>query len=600
MIHSPNFPATYRLFTLLEQRPYREGTGWLVTNRLIVTAFHVVGDLSTAKWFHDFDTSFTYSLDPGNTSLCPLAPRFKDPDKDLAILEIAGAFTPDFLLPVAKHEFVRTGASWHTRGFPSNRTFQGKSFSLTGTVSQYDPGRPNRHLQLHIREGTHISWKGMSGSPIVVDGEVVGVLTEELPRANSCWATSISLHHPMIARPMGTFVSGIEGSEIILPFRDLSRPTTIATTDQLRIGEFDYALALVRTGDDALCKNALQDLCKAAELGFLPSDEQRAALTIALDPLWKRSSYKTRNWLVKVVGLCRLPAFEGHLRRLFLDEQTDEESRSWALAAYSKLLDSESAIALMRSAEHIETSYRMAIQFYADRDLSLLKKSDVMRSMERNAVTAKWMSFLYGYEHPASSDLTNAQDIQIVRGLTGHQDNSVAEHALWALHRAKTGDSMDSSISLETLLARSPNIRRRAYLLVCKHKRTYDESLEYLHSRIYSERNVYAREGLALGLAVTSRYPEHLGDEIAEWYEREEQELVRLALLPHITTFAGRKPEYERILRELLARDAPDALATRRFRSIAGSFPRNHLAKRLLLEYSVTRGDGDLTSTWKF
>lgn len=559
----------------------------MVTNRLVVTAFHVVGNRSTAKWFHEADTSFSYWLDPGNTLLCPLVPRFKDPYEDLAILEIVGVWTPDFPLPMSEREFVRTGASWRTRGFPSEGAFQGKSFGLTGTVSQYDPGRPSRHLQLYIQQGTHISWKGMSGSPVVVDGEVVGVLTDELPGANSCWATSISLHHPIIDRPMGTFVSGIERLEIVLPFRRLSRPTTIATADHLRVGDFEYALALVRTGDDALCKNALQDLCRAAEHGFLLSDEQRAALTVALEPLWKRSSYKTRNWLIKLVGLSRLPAFEGHLRRLFLDEQIDEESKSWALAAYSQLLDSESAIALMRSSEHIETSYRMAIQFYAHRDLHLLNRSDVLRSIERNEVTGKWMSFLYGYGHPASSDLTDAQDIQIVRGLTGHQNDSVAEHALWALHRAKKGDIAHSSISLETLLARSPNIRRRTYLLVCKHKRTYEESIEYLHSRIYSEGDVYAREGLALGLALTSRYPEHLEDEIAEWYEREEQDLVRLALLPHITTFAGRNPEYERILRELLAHDAPDALATRRLRSIASSFPRNHLAKKLLFEYSV-------------
>ena len=579
--------GTYRLVTLVNGKSFREGTAWLFAERRVVTAFAIVGDPASANWFRDSEACFSYWLDVGGPARCRLSPLGKDPEADLAVLEILGSQTAGSPLRVTQREFVRRGTRWWTEGFPSGQEFKRQAFVLEGTVAQYAPGRLCRQLQLHVQQGAHISWEGMAGSPVVIDGEVVGVLTDALPGASTFWATSISLHHPVLARPMGILLSGSGEPEQKQAHSDVSNRAHLRARGQLQVSEFDYLLALINTGDDGLRKNALQDLCTAAEIGFLPNEDQRAALLRSLEPLWRYSSYKTRNWLVKVVGVSRLHAFGGHLRRVFFEDQEDEESKSWALAAYSKLVGSDLAIDLMRSSDHVGTTYRMAIQFYADRDLRLLDRLEVARCIEENEVAAKWLALLYGYDHRASPSLTGGRDSGILSALTSHENDSVAEHALWALHRAKRADSAQSSFSLETLLSRAPNVRRRGYLLACKHEASYTKSAESLRARIHSEGDVYAREGLALGLAPIRRYREHLAEEIGEWYEREEAEQVRLALLPHITTFCDRNREYEMIVRGVLSSDSPDALTRRRIRSVASFLPSNHSARTLTQEYSM-------------
>lgn len=572
--------AIYRLVTLVNGNSFREGTAWLFDERRVVTAFHVVGDPSSAAWYRDSDPCITYWLDLGGSARCRLSPLRKDPEADLAVLEILTSQTAGSPLRVTRREFVRLGATWWTEGFPSGQEFRRQAFVLEGRITHYTPGRLCRQLQLHVQQGTHISLEGIWGSPVLVGTEVVGVLTGATPGASTCWATVISLHHPILASPTEVVVCGGPAKINVLPKVTGRAPMTVR--GHLRPSEFDYLLALLGTGNDGLRKNALQHLCMVTELGFLPNEDQGTALASALEPLWHYSSYKTRNWLVKLVGLSSLTTFGGHLRRLFFDDEEDEESKSWALAAYSRLAGSDLAINLMQSSDQVEATYRMAIQFYADRDLRLLDRREVARSIEENEVAAKWLALLYGYEHQASRSLTDGHDSSIVRALTSHQNDSVAEHALWALHRASGGEGAHTSIALEALSSRAPNVRRRAYLLACKYETHYTERVEYLHSRIQSEAHVYAREGLALGLAPINRYPEHLTDDIADWYENEEEELVRLALLPHITTFCGRNPEYEMILRRLLRSESPDALTRRRVRAVISSLPGNHFARKLI------------------
>src|SRR6202035_5124957 len=110
---------------------------------------------------------------------------------------------------------------------------------------------------------------------------------------------------------------------------------------------------------------------------------------------------------------------------------------------------------------------------------------------------------------------------------------SVAEHALWSLYRGKKGGIEASEISVDNLHARSANIRRRSYILIGKYDESFYRHIGFLRSRIYSELDVYAREGLALTLATTYRYNPEIEGLVSEWFESEEVEVVRMALLPH-------------------------------------------------------------------
>lgn len=346
---------------------------------------------------------------------------------------------------------------------------------------------------------------------------------------------------------------------------------------------FNYTLALLSTAQDELWKNAVQDLCLMMEQGFSLSNAQREALSSALDPLWTTSSYKTRNWIVKAVGLCRLRHFRGHLQDLFLEDTTDEESKSWALAAYSRLLDVSGAISLLNKSPIVLASFEMALQFYSNEDMGRIKGSVLLKSMEENDVTAKWITFFYGYDHPASTVLSAYPPISLVSALTSHHNNSVAEHALWALHRAPKGRIEHSELSLETLHTRAPNVRRRTYLLIGKHRDSYDEHIEFLQSRIAIELDTYAREGLAQTIAPYTRFHPAMEQIIVEWFVNEHNHVVRLALLPHIVNFSTRTPSY-RVLLNTLINHSKDTLLQSRCRALAERLPRRHFVNYLLSE----------------
>ena len=103
--------GTYRLVTLLNGRSFREGTAWLSADRRVVTAFHVVGDPSSAEWFRDSDACFSYWLDVGGPARCCLSLLGNDPEADLAVLEILSSQTAGSPLQVTQREFVRKEAT---------------------------------------------------------------------------------------------------------------------------------------------------------------------------------------------------------------------------------------------------------------------------------------------------------------------------------------------------------------------------------------------------------------------------------------------------------------------------------------------------------
>src|SRR6266404_6549203 len=166
----------------------RQGTSWLLGNKHIVTAFHVVADdpEHPAKWAHEEDPNAQYIAYPpaGPTVLTPVA---FDASADVALLTIDSAFddlqaasTSDWL-----DDEIKNNTRWTARVIPAAL---GEEFTISGEVRDVLDNK----LRLLIEQGSDESWQGASGSAILHEkGWVIGVLTQEFHGRNTVSAARI-------------------------------------------------------------------------------------------------------------------------------------------------------------------------------------------------------------------------------------------------------------------------------------------------------------------------------------------------------------------------------------------------------------------------
>jgi len=273
--------SAYRLVVHSGDTPVRQGTAWLLGTRLVVTAFHVVGESISGTWLHDDAPDVSYRLelrfdlelmssvsdasgirnegrnrivvaavggalhfrifgadgkvhvDTDETRLSRQARRIDDlreklkgwwpphslarTEKDqviAAVTSIVDSTPPAALLTAVDRDTVAdiallrsdealdtsdvlvlsandavARAGWRAAGFPK---IIGRDFVLEGTITNVRRAGASDDLQLHVIQRTDVSWEGASGSAILVGGKVVGVLTEEVPRADSLWGARVA------------------------------------------------------------------------------------------------------------------------------------------------------------------------------------------------------------------------------------------------------------------------------------------------------------------------------------------------------------------------------------------------------------------------
>lgn len=199
----------YLLEVRAQGQRIEQGTGWLISSDVVVTAFHVVGSTVARQWWHlGPGTDVRYHLlVEGETII--LEPLDYDPDADVALLRIV---QKDANLTVLKISTVpvQQQLQWKGLGYPAFH--QGKPFALSGRIAHLFPDRPKHNLQLTIDQGSKVDWKGISGSPVCVDDLVFGVITEATVEANTGWATFIDAVRRLAVR-QGLFTESIELSQ---------------------------------------------------------------------------------------------------------------------------------------------------------------------------------------------------------------------------------------------------------------------------------------------------------------------------------------------------------------------------------------------------
>ncbi|MBI3373153.1 MAG: trypsin-like peptidase domain-containing protein [Betaproteobacteria bacterium] len=158
-------------------RVLSRGTGFLVTDRLVLTAFHVVGDRTQLALYEQQYGLF--ACFPGHECPCRVVEGSWDASADWALVECAD---PPKARPLPLAELYASGAAWETYGFPDANPQDGMVCS--GTVE--NPAGEIQGvvaMQLFSKQaaaGNGSPVRGLSGAPVIVDGAAVGVLRYSL------------------------------------------------------------------------------------------------------------------------------------------------------------------------------------------------------------------------------------------------------------------------------------------------------------------------------------------------------------------------------------------------------------------------------------
>ena len=180
---------TYRLIVeAADGEQLSQGTCWYASPTRVVTAFHVLCNEGSERWFHEDDAGVRYVLE-GESGPIELTRDKHDASTDLATL-IAPART-DARATITRRA-PATHAKWSSDAWPAKQS--GEKRCLLGEVAGQGGAGTAASLQLLIkqvdRDPGDASWAGASGAPVIVKGAVVGVITSELENGNTLYAAA--------------------------------------------------------------------------------------------------------------------------------------------------------------------------------------------------------------------------------------------------------------------------------------------------------------------------------------------------------------------------------------------------------------------------
>ncbi len=324
-------------------------------------------------------------------------------------------------------------------------------------------------------------------------------------------------------------------------------------------------LAYLLSSDSAhMVKRGLQRICDAIESGHRV-DLQRNADILALIARQKASSdVGVRRWLYKLTGLLGDASYVPYLVGQLRYYETDPEAQSWIVASLFALKPSAEALRAVDRAglEFYGTSLELAARYFRSAAPPLDEVSLKRALTYGGSLENLWLSLLYG-----RNPITVRKDVII--DLNRHHNAQVAEYSVWAVYRDPAGDIGDLSVYPQEIATMPANIRRWYYRLLTKTDRHLGPHRDLIEQAMLHDESPAAREGLALGLAEVYG-GKALGKEMIEWFHREKDDLVRVALMRHFLRFRGYNRDYLLVVEDQLreGKDSrfPDLRATARDR----------------------------------
>lgn len=166
--------AICRIDAVIPPRGAARGTGSLIAPDLVLTAFHVVGDRTSAppSFYEEITLSF-----PGFSRAGTVVDAAHDAALDFAIVRLSEP-APRDVVPLALRELEEGGEhAFRSFGFPEAHA---DGLAISGTVEMvettYEDSPALQLFSIQAAAGIGMQTEGLSGGPCVVDGEVAGVI----------------------------------------------------------------------------------------------------------------------------------------------------------------------------------------------------------------------------------------------------------------------------------------------------------------------------------------------------------------------------------------------------------------------------------------
>ena len=184
-----HWKISYRIEVRATDRIQSQGTGWLVSSNIVVTAFHVVGEQTAIAFYHEGLNDIQYILQAGGSEYT-LTPLIFDNHADIAFLSLSESVPSLSILKLASVDRQAPGTLWRGQGFPKFRN--NRPYTLEGRITSLQGWYVEDSMQLLVDQGTQTSWEGMSGSPIIdkLSNAVVGLITNMTDNTSTGWAAT--------------------------------------------------------------------------------------------------------------------------------------------------------------------------------------------------------------------------------------------------------------------------------------------------------------------------------------------------------------------------------------------------------------------------
>lgn len=289
-------------------------------------------------------------------------------------------------------------------------------------------------------------------------------------------------------------------------------------------------IELMLQKDARIVKSGLQKACEFLEAGHAFLDNQ--FLVFALYKHLGSPSIQVRRWAYKLAGRLQDEQFKDMLKERFKIE-IDEENRTWAGAALIGLMTRKEALAFIEELdqEFYEQPIELASKLFRRGEPLELPNASTLDKFERLPLSRKWLCILCGYAFGNPRSIAKKfDDLDVVANLVTDHVPEVVEYAVWTLFRHPRGTFRLLPKKPDELVEYA-NVYRWLMRLVTKNETAARSNRDLIAETMESKR-VEVREGLALGISkLTLPFFNH---EVLDWFSREQDQSVRLALVDHV------------------------------------------------------------------
>lgn len=308
-----------------------------------------------------------------------------------------------------------------------------------------------------------------------------------------------------------------------------------------------------------IIKAGLQRACEQFEAGRLFMRPKPLTDAVRLHVF--SSHVKIRRWAYKLAALVHDDALLPQLHER-LQQEDDPENHSWAVAAFFGIASRREQRQLVTTLDQRfhQSALELAALLYVRDDRLEFSPAADLKTFENDPLAQRWLCILVGYsQHDTRMITRRFSDLDLVRNLVRHDDKEIIEYSIWAEHSHRGGSYRRVLAPLRDLAEEKSNIRRWVYRLVTKTDAAARDNGDIIVAGMHDS-SVDAREGLALGL--TGIKAEKLRMKMVDWFNREQELRVKLALVEHL----GRTANDDHVFRDALIaeyarRDCDDLLA---------------------------------------